>query len=132
MLATRRLMVIGAHPDDCEASAGGLSALAREAGWKVHFSTVTNGNAGHHEMSGPALKKRREKEARRAAARIGASVEHLNEPDGRLFLNERSARKVVGAIRRFNPDVLVCPRNTDYHRDHRYTGQLVLDASFVL
>lgn len=125
-------MVMGAHPDDCEWMAGGLAIRCARAGWKVLFVSVTNGDAGHHEMGRRALAARREIEARRAAAVIGARATTLGEPDGRLFVNDRTTAKVVAAIRKFDPDVLVAHRTNEYHRDHRYAGQLVLDASFVL
>jgi LmbE family N-acetylglucosaminyl deacetylase len=83
-------------------------------------------------MNPRALAARRLKEGRKAAGRIGATYETLREPDGRLYVTESSTAKVITAIRRFGPDVLICHRTCDYHRDHRYSGQLVLDASFVL
>lgn len=124
--------MVGAHPDDCESSAGGLAALCARRGWRVGFVAVTSGDAGHHEMKPRALAALRRKEAGKAAGRIGASYVNLGEPDGRLFVTDATTRKVVRAIRKFAPDVLVCPRTCDYHRDHRNAGQLVLDASFIL
>jgi len=128
----KRLMLIGAHPDDCESAAGGFAALCARAGWKIHFCSVTNGNAGHHEMRPGPLVARRLKEGRKAASRIGATYETLGEPDGRLFVNDRTTGKVVRAIRRFDPDVIVTHRQFGYHRDHRNAGLLVIDASFIL
>jgi len=125
-------MVIGAHPDDCEFEAGGLAALCARAGWRVRFTAVTSGNAGHQNMRPGPLAARRLKEARRAAAHVGADFITLGEPDGRLFVDDRTTAKVVAAIREFHPDVLVSHRTCDYHRDHRYAAQLVLDASFIL
>ena len=130
--ATRRLMILGAHPDDCEWMGGGLAGLASRAGWSVRFVSATNGDAGHHEMGHRALAARRRIEAQRAAAMIGAKADTLGEHDGRLFVNDRTTEKVVAAVRRFDPDVLIAHRVTEYHRDHRYAAQLVLDASFVL
>ncbi len=131
-LTPKKLMVLGAHPDDCELMAGGFAALCAQRGWKVKFVSVTSGNAGHQDMSPRELAKRRLREGHKAAGRIGATFETLGEPDGRLFVTETTTRKVVGVIRRFQPDILVCPRTCDYHRDHRATGQLALDASYLL
>lgn len=128
----KRLMLIGAHPDDCEWMGGGLAALCAKAGWTVRFVSVTNGGSGHHEMKRAALIRRREREAKIAARRIGAEAIHLNEPDGGLFVTPKATDKVIACIRTFKPDVLVTHRDCDYHRDHRYTARLVLDASFVL
>jgi LmbE family N-acetylglucosaminyl deacetylase len=125
-------MVIGAHPDDAEFQAGGLAALCVAKGWRVRFVAVTSGNAGHQNMKSAPLAARRLKEARRAAAHMGADFITLGEPDGRLFVDKRSTDKVVSAIREFHPEVVVSHRTYDYHRDHRYSGQLVLDASFIL
>lgn len=127
-----RLLIIGAHPDDCEYMAGGLAAQVRRAGWRVGFLTATDGSAGHHEMRPGPLIRRRKAEAAAAAGLIGATSLTLGEPDGRLYVSERTTGKMIAAIRRFKPDVLVSHRTGDYHRDHRMAAQLVLDASFLL
>ena len=49
------IVVIGAHPDDCDIKAGGTAVLYAEMGHNVMFVSVTNGDAGHHEMGGGAL-----------------------------------------------------------------------------
>ena len=53
------LMIIGAHPDDAEVRAGGLAARYVERGGRAMMVSVTNGNAGHHEMEPDALARRR-------------------------------------------------------------------------
>ena len=35
-------------------------------------------------------------------------------------------------IREYGPDLIITHRPNDYHRDHRYTGQLVMDCSYML
>ncbi|MBT4611533.1 MAG: hypothetical protein HOC05_15930, partial [Gemmatimonadetes bacterium] len=50
-----RLLVIGAHPDDCEVKAGGLTAIYRDLGHQVRFLSMTNGATGHHEVGGIEL-----------------------------------------------------------------------------
>ena len=127
-----RLMLIGAHPDDCEWMGGGLAAICRRADWAVRFVSVTDGGSGHHEMKRPALVRRRAIEAKQAAGRIGADAINLHEPDGGVYVTPQATDKVIATIRKFKPDVLVTHRDCDYHRDHRYTARLVLDASFVL
>ena len=62
-----RLLVIGAHPDDAEYKAGGLAALYRGLGHDVYFVSLTNGESGHHEVTGPPLVLRRRAEAATAA-----------------------------------------------------------------
>ena len=54
-----RIIVFGAHPDDCELDAGGTAARWAKLGHKVKFVSVTNGDIGHHEMAGAILARRR-------------------------------------------------------------------------
>jgi LmbE family N-acetylglucosaminyl deacetylase len=47
-----KIIMIGAHPDDCDIKGGGTAALFAEMGHQVKFISVTNGDAGHMEQSG--------------------------------------------------------------------------------
>ena len=49
-----RVIAFGAHPDDCDIRAAGTAALFHAAGAAVKFVSVTNGDAGHQAMHGPA------------------------------------------------------------------------------
>ena len=69
-----RVLVFGAHPDDAEYHMGGLLALYREAGHEVKVVAATNGDAGHHEMSGPPLAERRKAETEAAMEVIKSSM----------------------------------------------------------
>ena len=66
-----RILALGAHPDDCDIKAGGCAVLWSQSGCPVKFVSVTNGDAGHHEMSGSALAERRAEEARAAGEVAG-------------------------------------------------------------
>src|SRR5258707_11189308 len=47
-----RVLVFGAHPDDCDFTAGGVAALYARQGHQVLFISVTNGDAGHYQIGG--------------------------------------------------------------------------------
>ena len=49
------LLVIGAHPDDCEITAGGIAALTAARGGRVLHLSLTNGDKGHQTLGGAAL-----------------------------------------------------------------------------
>lgn len=132
MSETLRLLVIGAHPDDAEFKAGGLAALYRGAGHEVCFVSVTNGEAGHHRQTGPALVARRAAEAAAAAAVLGLTHEVWDHPDGRLEPTLARREQVIRLIRRAQPDLVLTHRPNDYHPDHRATSQLVQDAAYML
>ncbi|MGI5915878.1 MAG: PIG-L deacetylase family protein, partial [Anaerolineae bacterium] len=67
-----RILVVGAHPDDADATAGGVAALYARHGHIVKMLSLTNGDAGHHEIGGAPLAWRRRKEAEAAGRAVGA------------------------------------------------------------
>lgn len=127
-----RILVIGAHPDDADIKAGGTSAKWCALGHEVRLVSLTNGQAGHQTQHGPELVRRRRAEAQAAAAVIGATYEVLDFSDGALDDRVETRGQVIRLIRRFRPDLIVTHRTTDYHPDHRVTGLLVQDASYLL
>jgi len=132
MPAAARVMMIGAHPDDCDFRAGGCGKLWREHGFEVRFISATNGDAGHHEMGGGELARRRKAEAAAAGKVIDVDYFTLEIHDGELVPTLEHRLTFIRTIREFKPDLLITHRPWDYHPDHRYTGQLVQDASFLL
>ena len=127
-----RLLVLGAHPDDAEFSAGGLAAHYRALGHAVKLVSVTNGEAGHHKTFGPKLVERRKLEAAAAAGVIGAEHHVGDERDGRLWNTEALRESLIRMIRTFKPDLVLSHRPQDYHPDHRALGQAVIDAAYLL
>jgi LmbE family N-acetylglucosaminyl deacetylase len=126
------ILAIGAHPDDCDFGAGGLAALCVRAGHRVHFVAATNGDAGHYEMGGAPLARRRRAEAQAAAAVIGIDYTVLDNHDGELEPSLANRRTIVRLIREIGPNLILTHRPNDYHPDHRYTAQLVQDAAYMV
>ena len=83
-------------------------------------------------MSGVALAKRREAEAKESARRLGIEYEVLNNHDGELLPTLEVRKEIIRQIRRWNADIVLAPRPNDYHPDHRYTGVLVQDAAYMV
>jgi LmbE family N-acetylglucosaminyl deacetylase len=127
-----RLLIIGAHPDDADYAAGGTAALYRQAGHDVRMVSLTNGDAGHHEIPGPALAQRRRAEAAAAGAVIGAAYECWDQHDGELLPTLEMRGRVIRLLRSYAPDLVLTHRPNDYHPDHRYTSQLVQDAAYLV
>ena len=127
-----RIIAIGAHPDDCDLGAGGTAALFAQMGHKVKFVSVTNGDAGHHEMGGGALAQRRRAEAQEAGRRLGVEYDVLDNHDGELAPTFEVRKQLIRKIREWQADVVIGPRTNDYHPDHRYTGMLVQDAAYMV
>ena len=127
-----RVIAFGAHPDDCDQGAGGLAAKYAALGNKVKFVSLTNGDAGHQSQHGEELAKRRRVEAQEAGRRIGIEYEVLDNHDGKLLPTLDVREQVIREIRQWKADIVIAPRPNDYHPDHRYTGVLVQDASYMV
>jgi len=127
-----RVIAFGAHPDDCDQGAGGLAAKYAVLGNKVKFVSLTNGDAGHQSQHGEELAKRRRTEAQEAGRRIGIEYEVLDNHDGKLLPTLDIREQVIREIRQWKADIVIAPRPNDYHPDHRYTGVLVQDASYMV
>ncbi|MCC6366376.1 MAG: PIG-L family deacetylase [Bryobacterales bacterium] len=128
-----RIIAIGAHPDDCDIKFAATAAKFARAGHMVKFLSVTNGDAGHQEMGGGMLAKRRYLETQESARRLGiAEYEVLDNHDGELTPNVEVRKQIIRAIRKWKADIVVAPRPNDYHPDHRYTGVLVQDAAYMV
>ena len=126
------IVLIGAHPDDCEIKAGATCAKWAEAGFNVHVVCMTTGDAGHYEMDAESLEARRRAEAAAAAAVIGANSVVLNHHDGQLQPTLEVREEVIASLRRFKADVVITHRPNDYHPDHRYTSLVVQDAAYMV
>lgn len=127
-----RVIVFGAHPDDCELKAGGTAARWAALGHKVKFVSVTNGDIGHHEMAGGPLARRRTAEVQRCAQILGIETQVLDNHDGELLPSLENRKTLTRLIREWKADLVLTPRPNDYHPDHRYTGILVQDAAFMV
>jgi LmbE family N-acetylglucosaminyl deacetylase len=127
-----RAIVFGAHPDDCEIRAGGTAALWTRLGHAVKFVSTTNGDAGHHQLRGADLARRRLAEAQEAGRRLGVEYDVLDCHDGELLPTLDLRRQIIRLIRDWRADVVIGPRPNDYHPDHRNTGIAVQDAAYLV
>mgnify|MGYP000058942663 CR=1 FL=1 len=126
------LLVVGAHPDDCSIKAGGTAVKYVEAGRDVTFLSVTDGSAGHHELSREEIAARRRRETEAVADTLGVEYEVFDIPDGRLEPTLENRERLLRFVREVDPDLVLGPRPNDYHPDHRYTAQLIQDAAYTL
>lgn len=121
------LLAIFAHRDDAELNCGGTLAKAAAAGHAVGILDLTQG-----EMGTRGSAELRAAEAERAAKVLGVSVrENLCLPDAGITNDQASREKLVRAIRRFRPRVVIAPALEGRHPDHRVSAQLVRDACFL-
>lgn len=127
----RRILAVGAHPDDVEILCAGTLARAAAEGHHVTICVATNGNLGSMRIQPEDLGAVREEEARRSAALIGADFLWLNFPDEYIYHDHATRMRFIEMIRQARPDVIITHAPNDYHMDHRVVADLVLVSSFI-
>ncbi|MBI4512687.1 MAG: bacillithiol biosynthesis deacetylase BshB1 [Gemmatimonadetes bacterium] len=121
------VLAIFAHPDDAEFMCGGTLIRARDFG---HATGILDLTAGELGTRGTA--EIRAREAQAAARVLGLSVRvNLALPDARLENSLEARTRLVEAIRRLRPRVVVLPYPGGRHPDHRVAGQLGYDACYL-
>ena len=132
----KRVMVIGAHPDDPEFGCGATIAKWADQGKEITYVILTNGDKGTHDpdMKPGDLAVLREEEQWSAAKALGVKeVFFLGYPDQMLENTMGLRRQVVGLIRRHRPHIIVAIdpwRPYQLHPDHRAAGFVSLDAIY--
>lgn len=126
------ILMIGAHPDDCDLRCSGLASKYAKDGNRVKFLSMCDGSGGHHIMNRNEIAARRWGETQAAAKTIGIEYDVWNIPDCEIVNDLQTRARLVRYIRDFKPDVVFCHRTNDYHADHRASGLVVQDASYLL
>lgn len=126
------IVVIGAHPDDCDLDAGGTAIQFAKMGHRVLFVSATNGDAGHFNKGGEILAKIRKAEAADAGNRFGVTYKVLDNHDGMLMPDLKLRLELIRLIREWKADVVIGPRPYDYHPDHRNTAIAIQDAAYLV
>ncbi|MDD6032839.1 MAG: PIG-L family deacetylase [Oscillospiraceae bacterium] len=128
-----KVLLIGAHQDDVEFRGGGLAALLKKNGHEVQILSVSNGSGGHHLLSRPEVSARRAEESGKVAAMLGVQYDVWSDvEDCEIIASLEMRRRMTRYIRAAAPDVIITHRTNDYHTDHRNTGLIVQDASYLL
>jgi LmbE family N-acetylglucosaminyl deacetylase len=134
LLAVRRALALGAHPDDVELQAGGTIAAWARGGVHVELACFTAGEKGSHDpASDPAeMARLRRHEAEVAARLLGvAGVHFIGAVDGELEVTMTLRSAVARLVRTVRPDVVVGHdpwRRWLLHPDHRAAGLLTVDG----
>jgi len=130
------VMVVTPHPDDAEFGVAGTVARWTREGKQVVYIVCTSGDKGTSDTSvrPEELASIREQEQQAAASLLGVrEVVFLRYPDQGLEDTAEFRKEVVRRIREYRPEIVVTTdpyRRYLWHRDHRITGQVTIDAIF--
>ena len=121
------LLAFGVHPDDIELSCAGTLLTEKLNGKKTGAIDLTQGELGSRGSA-----EIRKQEATAAAKILQLDVrENLLMADGFFKNDEAHQRQVITAIRKYQPEIILCNAPEDRHPDHGRSAQLVEDAAFL-
>jgi len=131
-----QVLVVTPHPDDAEIGAAGTIARWTREGKDVIYVVCTSGDKGSSDinMRTEEIARIREQEQLAAAEVLGVrEVIFLRLPDQGLEDTPEFRKEIVRLIRLYRPDTVLTAdpyRRYIWHRDHRITGRVTLDAVF--
>ncbi|MBO6515171.1 MAG: bacillithiol biosynthesis deacetylase BshB1 [Bacteroidia bacterium] len=121
------ILAFAAHPDDAELACSGTLLKHIQLGYKVGVVDLTQGDLGTRGSI-----EIRAREAEKSSQILGLSArENLKMPDGFFDQTEENLKKIIYAIRKYQPDVLFANAIHDRHPDHGRGSEIVSRANFL-
>jgi LmbE family N-acetylglucosaminyl deacetylase len=135
-----RVLVVVAHPDDCDFGCAATTALWTASGIQVSYCIITDGDAGGSDRTAARadVARLRRQEQTAAAAVVGVTdIEFLGYPDGRLLPSLDLRRDLSRVIRQRKPQRVMSQspvrnftRIFASHPDHLAAGEATLSAVY--
>ncbi len=121
------ILAIGVHPDDVELGCSGTIINEIKSGKKVGVVDLTQGELGTRGTI-----ETRYQEAANAAMIMGVQVrENLKMRDGFFANDEENQLKLIRAIRKYQPEIVIGNVLHDRHPDHGRAGKMIADSCFL-
>ena len=124
----KKVLVIGAHPDDPESMCAGTMLKLKAMGAEVVAVYLTSGEAGIVGKTHEQARTIRQAEARKACEVLGVRAVFLTQTDGNAEINKDRYAEMKALIEAEQPDMVITHWPIDSHRDHRVCSILVYDA----
>jgi len=121
------IIAFGTHPDDAEIGCGGTLIKLAERGRTVVVVDLVRGELGTRGSADI-----RAREAADSSKILGLhDRENLSLEDGNIAVTAEAKRRVVEAIRRWQPRAIFLPYWEDRHPDHANASRLIYEAAFL-
>lgn len=124
----KKVLVIGAHPDDPESMCAGTMLKLKAMGAEVVAVYLTSGEAGIVGKTHEQARTIRQAEARKACEVLGVRAVFLTQTDGNAEVNKERYAEMKALIEAEQPNMVITHWPIDSHRDHRVCSILVYDA----
>lgn len=123
--SSKKVLCIGAHPDDIEFSMGGTVASMRAQGYHVKILDITNG-----EPTPYGTVEKRAIESQNAARILDVERKTLQFSNRYLFDSLEVRKAVASEIRTYLPDIIFMHYPQDAHPDHWAASSITAAARF--
>jgi LmbE family N-acetylglucosaminyl deacetylase len=124
----RTILAIGAHAADMDLTAGAILAHQKKLGDRVVILHMTLGEAGNPNMPPAQYAEQKRREAIASGEALGAEVIIGPYADAMLPNDEEARKYVADIIRQVKPTYVVTHWKNSFHKDHRNTHAIVVDA----
>jgi N-acetylglucosamine malate deacetylase 1 len=122
-----QVLAVAVHPDDAELCCSGTLMMEKMMGKTTGVVDLTRGELGTRGT--PEL---RMEEAAAAGRIMDLDVrENLGMEDGFFLNHEENQRKLIRAIRQYQPEIVLAAALADRHPDHGRAGKLISDSCFL-
>jgi LmbE family N-acetylglucosaminyl deacetylase len=126
----RKVLAVGAHPDDIESFCAGTLFLLRDLGYRIHIATMTLGDCGSKQHPAQEIRRIRRKETEAGCELLGASYHYVGFNDLAIFNDDLSNRRTAALLREVDPLLVMTHLASDYMSDHETTSVLIRNACF--
>jgi bacillithiol biosynthesis deacetylase BshB1 len=121
------ILVLPVHPDDAELGCAGVILKHIALGKKVGIVDLTRGELGTRGSA-----EIRAQEAAASSKILGLAVrENLGLPDGFFENTQEYQLKVIKAIRKYQPAIIITNAYHDRHPDHGRASELIETSAFL-
>ena len=120
------ILAFGAHPDDVDVTVGGILCKMADKGCVSGIIDLTLGELGTYGSA-----EERQQEVKASAKILGLSMrENLRLADCNMVNDYESRLKVIKALRKHRPSIVLAPHWDAFHPDQAVASALVQEAVF--
>jgi LmbE family N-acetylglucosaminyl deacetylase len=127
----KKVLSLGAHPDDAEFFCAGTLALLHEKGWEIHIATMTPGDCGTVQYSRDEISRIRRAEAAKAAGILDGTYHCLECDDIFILYDRPTLLKAIELLRKVKPAIVFTTSPSDYMVDHEMASRIAQTACFA-
>ncbi|HVW98326.1 MAG TPA: PIG-L deacetylase family protein [Mucilaginibacter sp.] len=124
----KKIVCVGAHPDDPESGCGGTLARLAAEGHEVTIIYLTTGEAGIANASHQDAANTRRQEAINACKIINAKPVFAGQIDGATIADNNTLSHLHTLITSEQPDVVFTHWPVDSHKDHQIASLLTIQT----